>query len=219
MFLIDRRYIRFFDFISFFLAIIISLIGLACIYSATYKPEQPYSVFFQKQLIGIISGILIYLTCCFIDYRNLQRWSYYAYFILIALLIFTILKGSTVLGGKRWIGLWLIKVQPSELAKLCFPGFFSYYIFKEKDQFIYKFGDFLPILLFLGISFILILKQPDLGTALIILFLGMILLWLSGIGTKFFSICFFIRNNSCTNNMEIFKTLSTTKSNSFFGSG
>ncbi|MCL4361271.1 rod shape-determining protein RodA [Candidatus Dependentiae bacterium] len=184
--MIDRRYINFFDFISLFLIIILSLVGLLFVYSATFRIDQPYSIYFKKQLFGCASGLLIYFICCFIDFRTLQRWAYFLYFLTIVLLIFTMIKGSVALGGQRWISLGFFKFQPSEIAKLIFPGFFTYYLFTEKDSFDFSVEEFLPMLAMLGFSALLILKQPDLGTAMIISLSGILLFWMAGIGKKFF---------------------------------
>jgi rod shape determining protein RodA len=122
MFLLDRRFLQSFDWCSFFITIILALCGLVFIFSATYKPDAPYSIFFKKQALGLIGGIFIYFTCCFTDYRTLMRWAYFGYFGVILLLIFTMIKGSIGLGAQRWIDLGIVKVQPSELAKLLFPA-------------------------------------------------------------------------------------------------
>lgn len=185
-FSIDRRTIRYFDWLSLFLMIALSLIGLAFVYSATFKPEVPYSLFFKKQLFGVISGFIIYGICCFTDFRSLMRWGYFAYFVVIGLLIFTLIKGSIGMGGQRWIDLGIIKVQPSELAKLLFPAYATYYFYTEKETLSFNLREFLPVLTMLIISFIVIRKQPDLGTALIVLFSGLILIWLAGMSKKFF---------------------------------
>ncbi len=185
MFQIDRRYLRSFDWLSLAISIALAAIGLVFIYSATYKPEMPYSIFFRKQLFGIISGLFVYGIFCAIDFRTLMRWGYFAYFGIIVLLIFTIIKGSVAMGGQRWINLGFIKLQPSELTKLFFPAFATYYVSTGNEHEL-KWRDFVPILIVLGISFVLVRKQPDLGTALILVFLGFILLWYAGINRKFF---------------------------------
>lgn len=191
MFLIDRQYARYFDWVGFLLILFISCIGLLFVYSATYKPEMPYSLFFQKQAWGIAGGLIIYSFFCIMDYRSLMRWGYFAYIAVIGLLIFTILKGSIGMGGQRWINvLGLFKFQPSELAKLLFPAFATYFFIAEEDSPDKPFKRFVPVLIILGISFILILKQPDLGTGLILAFSGTIMLWLTGISKKFFIISF-----------------------------
>ncbi len=186
---LDRRYFRFFDWYSFILTVIISCVGLCIVMSATYTPEEPYSIFFKKQLFGVISGIFLYALFCMWDYRVMTRWGFFIYFAVIALLIFTIIKGSIGMGAQRWIALGFIKFQPSELAKLFFPAFFVYYLNSEKKS-LKSIIDFMPIIITLGVSAFLILKQPDLGTAVIILFTGSALLYVAGLPRKFFILVF-----------------------------
>src|SRR5436309_493540 len=118
MWLLDRRYIYSFDWISFFIMLIISLLGLLFLFSVTYRPEIPYSFFFKKQLFGILTGLILYFICCSLDYRSLERNGYFFYFVTVGLLLFTIIKGSSVMGGQRWINLGFTKFQPAELTKL-----------------------------------------------------------------------------------------------------
>ena len=189
MWLIDTRHIRSFDWISFFIMLMLSILGLTFVFSATYQPELAYSLYFKKQLFGIITGIIIYFVFCWFDYRTLERAGYFLYFATMMLLLITIIKGSVGMGAQRWINLGVTKFQPSELTKLFFPSFFSYYLFTdEKDPHRPPVSHFLPVLFVLGLSALLILKQPDLGTALIVLFSGVLLLWLAGIHKKFFTI-------------------------------
>ena len=186
MFLIDRRYFRYFDWISFLLVIILTSIGLFFVFSATYRPEQPYSLFFKKQAFGILSGFIIYFFCSATDFRALMRWGYFAYFLVIGLLVFTIFKGHIGMGGQRWVDIGFFRIQPSELAKLFFPAYATYYFYTEKDTLSFTFRQFLPVLGVLLISFLLIRKQPDLGTALVLLFTGLIMVWFAGIKRQFF---------------------------------
>lgn len=185
----DRRYFRFFDWYSLLLTLILSAIGLSLVLSATYTPEEPYSLFFKKQVLGVITGLLLYALFCSIDYRVMTRWGYFLYFGVIALLIITIIKGSIGMGAQRWISIGFIKFQPSELAKLFFPAFFVYFVMSEKRP-LTTFFDFLPIVITLIISALLIQKQPDLGTAIIILFMGATLLYMAGLSRNFFIIVF-----------------------------
>ncbi len=190
--LIDRRYFFYFDWLSFFLTIGITCTGLAFIYSTTTSSELVYSVYFKKQCFGALAGLCIYLFFCLYDYRKLCRIGYFAYFAIILLLMFTLLKGKTAMGGKRWIDFKLFKFQPSEVAKLFFPSFLTYYLYTENDVPLYKMHTFMPIFLIVGMSTLLILKQPDLGTAIIFLSLSLIMLWFSGIETRFFKYGFFL---------------------------
>jgi rod shape determining protein RodA len=187
-----RTATRSFDFITFFLMLLLSGCGLLFIFSATYTTEKPFSFFFLKQCIGLCTGIVIYFLCLIPDYRNLMRWGSLAYFGVIALLIFTLVKGSIGMGAKRWINLIFFKLQPSELAKFLCPAYIVNYLHMQKKTVIHSLSLFMPILIMLGISFILIQKQPDLGTALIVLFSGLMLCWLAELNKKFFIYGFLI---------------------------
>jgi len=90
------------------------------------------------------------------------------------------------MGAKRWVNLIFFKLQPSELAKLFFPAYVVNYLHIQKKTVIHSFGLFIPLLSMLVLSFILILKQPDLGTALIVLISGLTLCWLAELDKRFF---------------------------------
>lgn len=196
--MIDRRYFRYFDWISFALMLSLLGIGLLFVFSSTYTPERPFSIFFKKQLfLGMFGGLGVYFFFCIKDLRKLMRWGFFFYFVILGLLAYTIVGGWIGMGAKRWLSLYFIRIQPSELAKLFLPVFFAYY-FSEQDIPHYyaplklPFKDFLFPLGILFLSFLLIRKQPDLGTALIILFSGLVLVWFIGINKRFFLIGGFI---------------------------
>lgn len=187
-----RRYLVYIDWINIVLISLISTFGLLFVYSATYSPIEPYSLFFKKQLFGIISGFAIYAIFLAIDYRKLYRIGYFIYFSVILILIFTLIIGHIGLGGQRWINLGLFKFQPSELVKLFFPAYFTFDLETQQQKPDYTPKDLISIIFTLMVTAILVLKQPDLGTTLIITFSGIILLWLSGIKKKYFIIAFAI---------------------------
>jgi len=182
---IEYRYIRYFDWISFLLVLLLSAVGLIFIYSATFTEQVPYSIFYKKQVFGMLSGILIYFICSFLNYETLSRIGYWLYFTIILLLLFTIFKGSIGMGGKRWIDIGFIKFQPSELAKLCFPMFITYYFINDADDTKPALKTFFFPLSIIFVSFLLIVKQPDLGTGLILIFSGVFLIWHIGLPTKY----------------------------------
>lgn len=186
-----RRISHYFDWSSTLIIIVLASIGLLFVCSATYTPLNHFSIFFKKQSFGVASGLLIYLLFTFVDYRTTLRWGYVGYIVVIFLLIFTLFKGSIGMGGQRWIDLYVFKIQPSELAKFCFPAFTVYLLQQHHNTHKQKAG-FVPIVLILLLSFLLIAKQPDLGTGLIVLFSGLLLCWFAQIPKKFFVYSFFI---------------------------
>jgi len=166
-------------------------LGLLFVFSATYKPEAPYSILFKKQLFWVCAGMGIYFFFCGKDFRKLSRWGFMGFFVTLLLLIYSIVGGWIAMGAKRWVSFYFFRFQPSELAKLCLPVFFATY-FSELELPKYyanppiPFRDFLFPLSMLFFMFVLILKQPDLGTALLVLCSGFILLWFIGIPRTFF---------------------------------
>lgn len=183
---IKNRSLHYFDYVYFALFIILVTIGIIAIFSATYTPETPYSPYFIKQLIGGAMGIGIFLIASFIPPRTLMRNAYFSYYLLLAVLVFTLIKGSIGMGGRRWINLGLFKLQPSELAKILLPPFLVYNLNYGDHAGIPRDHLLFPLLASIGASFLLIRKQPDLGTACIILFSGITLLWIANINRKIF---------------------------------
>lgn len=190
---IDKRYLRYFDWSSFMLIIALLTIGLIFVFSSTYSPQKPFSIYFKKQLFGAISGLFIYLFFSIKDLKIIYRLSFLFYFLILGIMVYTILKGFMVMGAKRWISLYFFRFQPSELIKLFLPPFMAFSIFdlstskistkKSSNQ-----KNFLFPGIMLLISVILTLKQPDLGSAIIILLSGLTMLRIAGIGNKFFLI-------------------------------
>lgn len=187
MLFISRRFIRYFDWISFLLVLLIAIIGITFVYSATFKHSSvDISIFFKKQLFGLISGVCIYFFCSMLDYRTVCRIGYFLYFASIGILICTMIKGSVGMGAQRWINVGLFKFQPSELSKLFFPMFMTYYFLNDQEVTQPPQKAFIAPFCIMLISAILILKQPDLGTCLILLFSGSVMFWFIGLSNKFF---------------------------------
>jgi rod shape determining protein RodA len=190
--MIDRRYLRYFDWASFGLIITLLVIGLLFVFSATSKEYIFLSPFFKKQLFGAATGIMIYLVFSFFNLDVMCRWCYFGYFLVLGLLSYTILCGWVGMGAKRWISLYFMTFQPSEIVKFALPLAFAFYFSEQKNLSGYQLTPpikkfFFPLILLFA-SFVLILKQPDLGTALIILFSGVIIMWIANIPKKFFVI-------------------------------
>lgn len=184
---VEQRTLRYFDTLSFSVILVILSFSLIFIYSATYTPEEPFSLFFKKQCLGVFLGLILYSFGALLDYRSFMKWGYLGYFATIGLLVLTLIKGSIGMGAQRWINIGLCKIQPSELIKLFFPAFVSYALYSDALEYNHSLRHILKIMFFLVISFFLIRKQPDLGTALLTLISGLILCWLYGVPKKIFT--------------------------------
>jgi len=217
MIAINKRFFRHFDWISCCLMLTLVFLGALFIFSATYRPEQPFSLFFKKQLFGIVAGIILYIIGSLVDYRVWMRIGYFLYLATIGLLVFTVIKGSVGMGAQRWINLFIFRIQPSELIKLLFPAFVAYYLHTHKNTETFSFKHFVPLIATIGVSLLLIAKQPDLGTALLILFSSMILLWLAGINKKFFLYGFLIALVSAPISWQFLKEYQKKRIYTFLG--
>jgi rod shape determining protein RodA len=178
----DIRYLTHFDWISFILVMLISIIGLLTLYSAAF--EQPFfNTFFIKQAYGIAIGFILYCIFCCINPARLESIFAIGYFVLIGLLMLTLIKGSISMGGQRWFSIIGLRFQPSEIAKLALPAFITFFLSTERTR-PFPSQAFYPLLAIIVCSALLIMKQPDLGTAIIISLSGIILLCIAGMKKK-----------------------------------
>jgi len=156
------------------------IFSILSIYSATYGETN---VYWKKQLIfGILSIFSIFLLS-FIDYKKILNLAPYLYILGILSLIYVKLFGITILGAKRWINIGIGTIQPSEFMKFIIIITVSYMLHTAKIPITWK--DVLKILVVISIPFVLILKQPDLGTALSLLFPIVFILFLADIDKKY----------------------------------
>lgn len=167
--------IRTFDIVLFILPVIFIVTSVAVIYSLVLGTIQYDSVL--KQVIAAIIGLVLMIVTGFIDYRLLRGTSWIFYLIAIALLVVVDLFGKTVNGAANWLDLGFFNLQPSELAKafviFYLAAFFSSKIGKVQWKDILVSG--IALLIPLG----LILKEPDLGTALVIVCIYLVILFVS----------------------------------------
>ena len=187
MFAQINRHTRYFDWMSCSLTITLALLGVLFVWSTTHSPETPLSPFFKKQCLGIAFGIIGYCLAASLESHTLLRWGYLCYLALLPLLAYTLIKGSIGMGAQRWINLFIFKFQPSELAKLFFPAYVAHHIHATRAR-AQTIVDQLLLLAVLGATTLLVFKQPDLGTALMLASSGIVLLWCTGVPRKFFLI-------------------------------
>lgn len=158
----DKRYLRHFDWPLLATGIVLILIGLLNIYSATWGGQGTN---FNRQFLWFGIGLAVMMPVIVVDYRILERLSYFIYGGMIASLIAVLVFGRVGSGARRWLDLGPVSMQPSEFAKLAVILALAKYFqtvwrtdgYGAKDLFV-------PFLLAL-IPFALIARQPDLGSA------------------------------------------------------
>ena len=162
------------------------LLGLAFVYSATMVGDSAHSLPFYsqswfKQFIWYGLGIAGGITICIVDYRSLARWSFVVYWVMILLLLVVLVPGigSLRLGARRWIDLGVFQFQPSEFAKLAFILAMAHFLSRPMEE-LRRPDNFWKATGLMLLPFFLILKEPDLGSALVLLPTGLAMLFVAG---------------------------------------
>jgi rod shape determining protein RodA len=168
--------------------VIVSLlvIGVVTIYSVTSNGQRANFPIFAKQTIWIAVGTLAFVVVASLDYHKLARLSYILYGLGLVLLVIVMISGKTSRGAQRWISLGPVAVQPSEFVKMPLLLMLStYYATQTRGGWLYRV--IVPGLLALP-GFLLILKQPDLGSSLSFLAIYITLLLAVGVKSKAFGL-------------------------------
>jgi rod shape determining protein RodA len=161
----------------------IACIGLAAVYSATYTSRGP-SFLFYKQLVMTSAGLLIMFAMIIPDYHSISRYAYVLAFVSLFLLLLVMLIGRTGMGAQRWLAVGPVAFQPSELAKLSLTLALARYFAENPKRGNYDLRDLAVPVMMVLIPTVLVLKQPDLGTAMMLVLTSSLIVILAGIRLK-----------------------------------
>ena len=165
----DRRLVQYFDWGLLGLTLLLGALGLFTIYSAvTAGPLNPQKILYMKQLSWFCSGLAVMVASFMFSYKALERWSNVIYVICTSLLVCVLLYGKLVGGSRRWLMLGPISIQPSELVKVAVIIVLARYYSKIVNTNGLTLRELLSPLIITLIPFVLIVKQPDLGTATLV---------------------------------------------------
>jgi len=162
------------------LVLVIALFGLAAVYSATYTSRGP-SPLFYKQLIWVCIGMLVLFLALIPDYHMVGRYAYILYAISLVSLVLVMVFGRTGMGAQRWLAIGSFAFQPSELAKLSITLALARYFADDPKRDGYNIKDLAIPGAMVLVPLLLVLKQPDLGTALMLLLTSTLIIILAGI--------------------------------------
>jgi len=153
--------------------------------SLTLVNEISYRLYL-KELVYIGIGVIAFIIAYMIPIRKLLWLIPFIYWLNIVLLILVDLVGIKILGAQRWLKIPLlnITIQPSEFMKTTLLLMLGYLIYKYPPRYYYNFKEFLRLSLYIILPFVLIAKEPDLGTALITLIVGFGVLFIVGVDKK-----------------------------------
>ena len=173
--------------LDYALILLIIILGVVSVFAMYSTERGNFDYYTKSHIYRFLVFFIIFLILSFLNIRIWFKSAYIFYFIVLLLLIGVSLFGVTASGSTRWINLFIFNLQPSELMKVALIIFLARFYNKIpfKDVNHIKFM-IIPIFA-LFIPFALVLKQPDLGTAVLILISGLSVVWLSGFRIKFFA--------------------------------
>ena len=178
-----------FDFQLLLLILALGIISILAMYSSEMGH---FSYHTQNHLYRFSIFFLIFVIISFFRIQFLYKSAYLFYFLVLILLFGVDLFGVTASGSKRWISLFFINLQPSELMKVSLIIFLARYYNKIPTTNVNNLKYiFIPFLSFMIPAF-LVASQPDLGTAVLIAISGLIVIWLTGFKIKYFLYSFFV---------------------------
>jgi rod shape determining protein RodA len=174
--------------------ILIITIGLLALYSASFNNNVVDVSVFYDQFFCALLGILLMIVLAQWDYRKFFDVAYIVYAISVVFLVLVLLMGHQALGATRWFSVAGFSFQPSEFSKLAIIFFLGRYFSQRSPRLTFDlsffwrdlWGDLVWPLILIGISMALIFKQPDLGTAILVMGLFLIMLYASGIALRLY---------------------------------
>ena len=173
---------------SFDILLIMSILALGIVgVLAMYSSDGGQFLYHTKSHIVRFSVFFcLMLVFSFIRIKFWHILGYFFYFIVVLLLIYASFYGITASGSQRWINLYFINLQPSELMKIAVIICFAKYYHRMQISNANKFKNLLIPIIILVIPVLLVLSQPDLGTSILIASSGLVVIWLSGVNIKYF---------------------------------
>lgn len=169
----DRRLLQNFDWVLLLLLGLIAAISIINLYSATYPiRDAGGSQIFNKQIYWFLMGFAVLLIMTTFDYHVLERFAYPIYILSLILLVLVLLIGRVYSGSQRWLTVGGVAFQPSEFAKIAIVIGLAKYFTDQGEFTEYRLRDLWRPFILTMVPSALILKEPDLGTALVLVIIS-----------------------------------------------
>ena len=172
--------------IDYFLIFIVITIGAVSVFAIHSTESGEFSYYTKNHLIRLVTFFMLFLILSFIKITFWYRNAYVFYFICLFLLLIVLFFGVTASGSKRWVNLYFLNLQPSELMKIAIIVCFSRYYHRMQSADIQSYRFLLVPILLLMVPCYLVITQPDLGTSILIAGSGIFVIWIAGLNIKYF---------------------------------
>jgi rod shape determining protein RodA len=179
-----RRNVPPFDLILLIATMLVSILGVVMVYTATRgsllaEGDDP-KTFLKKQGLFVILGVITMVVVALIDYRRLESVATILYWLIVLSLLGVFVVGSSAQGAARWFSLGPLQLQPSEFAVLALILAVASYCARRQEEGL-AWRDVFRLLIMAGIPIVLVLLQPDLGTAMIMVIVLLVMLAVAGL--------------------------------------
>lgn len=162
---------------------VLMCIGVAFVFSAA-AASDPGSRLYLRQSFFYLVGLGLATVVCLAPYHVWSRFATIIYWLCILALLCVFLFGAERFGAKRWINLGIFQFQPSEFAKIGFILMMANFLSRPVDELRLP-GIFLKALALIALPFVMILKEPDLGSALVFFPIGLVMMFVAGVPLRF----------------------------------
>ena len=181
--------IRSLDLILILCVLLLGIISTFAMYSSEGGQMYYYT---RSHLLRFSVFFILMIFISFIRLKFFHSVSYLLYFIVLLLLLYASFYGITVSGSQRWIDLYFINLQPSELMKVAIILCFAKFYHRMQIDNVNRFRNLIVPIIILIMPMFLVISQPDLGTTILIALSGIIVIWLSGVNIKYFISSFIV---------------------------
>ena len=139
--------------------------------------------------------VIFFSLMIFLSFLNIKIWHYFGYLFyifILFLLLWATLYGVKASGSQRWINLYFVNLQPSELMKVAIIVCLAKYYHRIQLNQINNLQHIFSALIILALPIVMVITQPDLGTSILIAFSGLMVMWFAGLNIKYFIYSFII---------------------------
>ena len=172
--------------VDYFLILIIILIGAISVFAIYSTERGEFSFYTKNHLLRLLVFFGMFLVLSFVRITFWYKNAYLFYTVCVSLLFITLFFGLMASGSRRWLDLYFLNLQPSEIMKIAIIVCFARYYHRIQTAEIQNYKFILVPLILLLIPCYLVLQQPDLGTSILIAGTGVIIIWLAGLNIKYF---------------------------------
>jgi len=156
----------------------VATIGFGMLYSAASGSWDPWA---SRQILRFVPGVLLMLLVAVIDIRFWIRYAYLGYFAALALLAAVEIMGVVGMGARRWVDLGVFQLQPSEVMKVALVLALARYYHGLTKEDVVRLRSLIPPAVLILLPALLVVRQPDLGTAVLLLATGAAIMFAAGV--------------------------------------